>query len=278
MARKLIKGVNDLETVNPELAKEWNYKKNYPLIPSEVLPNSNKKVWWLQEVEGIVFEWKASVNSRNHGTGNPYLSNQKVLVGYNDLATTNPNLAKEWNYEKNHPLTPKMVTEKSKKKVWWIQNVNGHSFEWESTIVNRSLGNGNPFLSGVKVWKGYNDLATVNPELAEQWDYEKNYPLTPYDITASSNKKVWWKCSKCEYEWEALISSRNFGAGCPKCTNRIKKKVVQYDKEYHVINQYDSISEASKNTGIHTTSISNVCKGNAKTAGNYYWKYLEDEK
>ena len=217
MARKLIKGVNDLETVNPELAKEWNYKKNYPLIPSEVLPNSNKKVWWLQEVEGIVFEWKASVNSRNHGTGNPYLSNQKVLVGYNDLATTNPNLAKEWNYEKNHPLTPKMVTEKSKKKVWWIQNVNGHSFEWESTIVNRSLGNGNPFLSGVKVWKGYNDLATVNPELAEQWDYEKNYPLTPYDITASSNKKVWWKYELDGniFKWEATINNRNKNGGNP---------------------------------------------------------------
>ena len=72
--------------------------------------------------------------------------------------------------------------------------------------------------------------------------------------------------------------ARNNGAGCPKCTNHIKRRVGQYDKKYILINEYASIYEASKNTGIHTTSISNVCKGISKTAGKYYWKYLDDEK
>ena len=38
-------GIDDLETVNPELIKEWNYEKNDKL-PSQYLPKSGKKVWW----------------------------------------------------------------------------------------------------------------------------------------------------------------------------------------------------------------------------------------
>ena len=37
-----------------------------------------------------------------------------------------------------------------------------------------------------------NSLAEVHPELVSEWS-EKNFPLTPDDITFGSNKKVWWK-------------------------------------------------------------------------------------
>ncbi|MBU6213996.1 MAG: hypothetical protein KGP01_06090 [Actinomycetales bacterium] len=38
-------------------------------------------------------EWRAVVHSRTRGNGCPYCGNQRVLVGFNDLATTNPGLA-----------------------------------------------------------------------------------------------------------------------------------------------------------------------------------------
>ena len=43
--RNVIKGENDLQTINPTLAKKWHYEKNNGLAPMDVLPNSNKKVW-----------------------------------------------------------------------------------------------------------------------------------------------------------------------------------------------------------------------------------------
>ena len=43
--RYAVKGVNDLQTVNPTISREWNYDKNNEITPSDVLPNSNKKVW-----------------------------------------------------------------------------------------------------------------------------------------------------------------------------------------------------------------------------------------
>lgn len=67
---------------------------------------------------------------------------------------------------------------------------------------------------------GVNDLATRNPELAAQWDYDKNDGVTPRDILPGSNKKYWWVCPECGNEWQAVVGSRNSGCGCPKCKGK----------------------------------------------------------
>ena len=206
-------GIDDLATINPKLAKEWNYKKNGDLTPQKVYGNSNRKVWWLCK-NG--HEWQATIDNRNKGKNCPYCSNKKILIGYNDLATINTKLAKEWNFKKNGNLTPQKVTANSNKKVWWICK-NGH--EWQACIADRNNGTNCPYCSNKKVLIGYNDLATINPELAKEWNYKKNGDLTPQKVTANSNKKVWWIC-KNGHEWEAIISNRNRrNSKCSKCKN-----------------------------------------------------------
>ena len=44
--KAVLKGVNDLETKYPYIAKEWNLEKNGEAKPSGVLANSVRKVWW----------------------------------------------------------------------------------------------------------------------------------------------------------------------------------------------------------------------------------------
>ena len=215
--RKVLKGENDLQTLNPILSKEWNCEKNNGLTPSNVMPNSNKKVWWKCS-QG--HEWQAVIGSRNSGCGCPYCAGQKVIKGNNDLQTLNPDLAKEWNYEKNAVLAPVDVMSNSGKKVWWKCS-KGH--EWESTISNRNNGRGCPYCAGKKVLKGYNDLQTANPTLANEWNYERNNSLTPSEVTPNSNKKVWWKCNQ-GHEWQATIGNRNIGRGCPECAKQKRKK------------------------------------------------------
>src|SRR5258708_1217581 len=63
-ANKLACLDNCLETLCPELSKEWNCDKN-ELTPRDVLPNTKKKVWW-KCVQG--HEWKAWIGDRTHGT------------------------------------------------------------------------------------------------------------------------------------------------------------------------------------------------------------------
>ena len=214
--KKILKGFNDLQTVNPTLAREWNFEKNTQLSPVEVMPNSHNKVWWKCS-EG--HEWQARISNRNRGVGCPYCSGKKVLKGYNDLQTVNPILAKEWNYEKNGDFKPENFTANSGHKAWWKCS-KGH--EWQATIDSRNGRNGCPYCSNQKVLKGYNDLQTVNPTLAKEWNYEKNNGLTPTDVMANTDKKVWWKCSE-GHEWQANIGKRNRGNGCPQCAKEKRK-------------------------------------------------------
>ena len=195
---------------NPNLAKEWNCEKNGNLKPEHFTKNSGKKVWW-QCSEG--HEWQATIDHRNKGRGCPYCSSRKVLKGYNDLETVSPTLAKDWHYDKNNGLTPADVMPNSNKKVWWKCS-EGH--EWQARIIERNRGNSCPYCSGRYAVKGENDLQTVNPSLAKEWNYEKNDGLTPMDVLPNSNKKVWWKCSE-DHEWQARIADRNKGRGCPIC-------------------------------------------------------------
>lgn len=69
-----------------------------------------------------------------------------------------------------------------------------------------------------------------------------------------------------------------------KLSNSIKelklnnRDVIQYDRYTNqIINTYDSIVNASKNTNIQSSSIIRCCQGKMKTAGGYIWRYKNDE-
>ena len=56
------------------------------------------------------------------------------------------------------------------------------------------------------------------------------------------------------------------------------RKIHQFDKDGKLIKTYDSISQASKDTGIDDGTICKVCKGSGnKTAGGYIWKYDDED-
>lgn len=213
---KVLFGFNDLQTKYPELVREWCNEKNDKLSPSDVLPGSHRKVWWKCS-KGHVYQAAIAERTGTRSTGCPYCSGKKVLAGYNDLMTTNPEIAIEWDTEKNYPLTPKAVSAGSSRKVWW-KCLLGH--EWETSVSQRTSGHGCPYCSGLYVITGQTDLLSTNPKLASEWNYEKNYPLTPKDVKQGANKRVWWKCNK-GHEWQAVINSRSSSdLGCPICSNR----------------------------------------------------------
>ena len=122
-----------------------------------------------------------------------------------------------WNFPKNNNINIETVTLGSNKKVWWKCD-KGH--EWEALICNMSKSKDCPYCTNRKVLKGYNDLATLNPTLIEEWNYNKNIDILPTEVSAHSGRKVWWKCSKCNHEWQATIDKRSNGRGCPKCKNK----------------------------------------------------------
>ena len=215
---------------NPHLMAEWNWEKNddIGLSPHNLTYGSNKNAWWQC---GKGHEWQANVNDRStRKRGCPYCAGQKVIPGQNDLKTTNPALAKEWNYERNEGLTPENVFPNSNKSVWWKCTF-GH--EWRALISHRNKNRGCPVCSGKKILPGYNDLATTHPKLIHEWDYEKNLNITPDEIGRGSEKKVWWMCNR-GHSWSAAVYSRASGVGCPHCAKELQSSFPEKAVYFYV--------------------------------------------
>ena len=225
----IIKIINNFRTVQqqkslsvcyPDIAKEWHPYKNLNIPIDSVLPMSNVKFWWKCSTCG--YEWTDTPNHRcGRNSGCPFCAGKVVIEGKNDLLTTHPEIAQEWNYAKNGNWVPTQVSSKSNKKAWWI--CISHQHEWQAAISDRTREDHQtncPFCGNKKVLNGFNDFATTHPLLAKEWS-SKNSVL-PSQVTYGSHKKILWCCSICGHEWESFVYSRSKGNGCPNCA-RVKK-------------------------------------------------------
>ncbi len=195
--KSVLVGFNDLATTNPELAAQadgWD--------PTTLTSGSSKKVRWKCKLD---HSWETTVDSRNkRGSGCPICVNKSILVGFNDLATTNPGLSAQadgWD--------PTTVTEGSGKRLDW-RCPEGH--KWEASVKDRKKA-GCPYCSGREVVVGTNDLSSLFPELAQEAD-----GWNPKEIHAASHKKMPWKCD-LGHSWSANVDNRSKNqAGCPFCS------------------------------------------------------------
>ena len=206
-----------LAEAHPELAAQWHPTLNGGFRPEDFSRASDEKVWWICDL-GHVWEARISNRSRNggRGTGCPFHAGQRFVVGLNDLASQNPELAAQWHPTRNGDLTPADVGISDKKRhVWWICDL-GH--EWQAIVASRHhLRSGCPTHTGRKVLTDYNDLGTVRPDLAAEWHPTLNGDLTAKEVTRGQRLKVWWLCATCGHEWEASLRSRSSGRGCWEC-------------------------------------------------------------
>ena len=150
-------------------------------------------------------------------------------------------LLDEWNYLKNQVLglSPEMIGAGSGKKVWW-RCEKGHS--WQAAPYIRKKGVGCPVCANKTVCEGFNDLQSNNPNLATEWDAEKNFPITPSDVLFGTNKKYWWVCRK-GHGWQAAVSIRQKGIGCPVCSKETRVSFPEKAVYYYIKKLYTNVRE-----------------------------------
>jgi hypothetical protein len=136
---QLAVGVNDLLTVAPEVATEIDKNIHPEFDPRDYSAFSEKKLWWICRI-GHSYEMSIRTRTQQR-SGCTYCAGKKVLVGFNDLQSRNPELLKLWNFQKNSEISPNQVTTFSGKRVWWNCE-KGH--EWQSIISNIAKGSGCP--------------------------------------------------------------------------------------------------------------------------------------
>lgn len=115
-----------LADLRPDIAREWHSAMN-PQSPENTTASSNKAVWWEC---GRGHHYRAVVANRTRrGIGCMYCSGHAPLRGYNDLATTRPDISAEW--DASNDSAPANFTAGSNKKVNW-RCASGHV--WTSDI------------------------------------------------------------------------------------------------------------------------------------------------
>ena len=227
--------------LDSELIREWDYERNTALNPGGVTLGSNKKVWW-KCAKG--HEWAAVVCSRSSGGGCPFCSNKKITPE-NNLAARFPNLAKEWDSQRNKEKT-NQVFPGTVKKFWWVCKT-GHSYE-ASPNKRTSSGRGCPFCSGHRVSQ-VNSLLIHYPEIAKEFDVEKNKKMRILleSLTIKSHKRIWWKCKK-GHEWQSIVSNRTKGNKCPYCKSQVSRNELRLYSEFKAL--FENVSLKRKIHGL----------------------------
>ena len=142
--RVVIVGKNDLYTYclnnnRGELIKEFDNQKN-DFTMKELTIDSHKEVWW--KCSKCEYSWHASPYrriKRNSGCG--VCKHIILKKGVNDLLTTNPEIANEWDYKKNKVAPDEVMAGSNKEKYWFICP-KGHSYN--ATPLDRKKGNNCP--------------------------------------------------------------------------------------------------------------------------------------
>ena len=90
---------HNLQVLNPAIAAEWHPTKNGDLRPSDVMPGTKKKVWWLCNCG---HEWQAQISNRSRGTTGYRSCAARRPSEANNLLVSYPELCKEWHPTKKH--------------------------------------------------------------------------------------------------------------------------------------------------------------------------------
>ena len=215
---------------HPKLVLELHPTLNGALDPKLIAAGSPRKLWWRCAAG---HEWRAQVAGRSAGRGCPECAkvrhgqrlgerNQRV-ERERTLAVKNPALFGELHATRNRDLDTRALAAGSARTVWW-RCAQGH--EWQARVVSRNAGSGCPVCAvGQRVATRRarparvppeRSLAARRPDLITQLHPKRNGDLDAHDISAGSTRGVWWRCP-AGHEWEARVTDRTRGAGCPAC-------------------------------------------------------------
>jgi hypothetical protein len=217
-ANRSVSTTNSLASVAPSIAREWHPTKNGALKPEHVVAQSHRKAWWKCRADPSHI-WRASVANRWWLDAScPFCTNQRVS-SKTSLRASFPELAREWDSKRNGSLTPKDVAPKSHQRVWW-QCRRSAAHRWSARVDDRAKvwPRGCPFCARTLPKRS---LAERCPELVSEWDQKRNGDATPTGISYGSQFRAWWRCATDpRHRWDAVVSERSRGTGCPFCAGK----------------------------------------------------------
>ena len=143
---------------------------------------------------------------------------------HGSIASAAPQLAAEWDHDKNKSIHPEQVSVYSNLSVWWKCS-QGHS--WRAQVSSRYRNNYqckacSDQMNGIKMMadhtRKFGSVASL--PIALHWDHDKNLPYVPDIVSQRTRKRFWWACPRCESSWQGgLETAQKHDAVCVKCRN-----------------------------------------------------------
>ena len=208
--RRVLSGFNEIPSW---LITEYSLKNEVPI--SEYPVNSVHKVLWTcPTCHG---DYLYRICDREIGDDScPYCRHKKILVGFNSLADTDPDLAKEWS-SGNSDLPSEYMKSSWYRALWTCPTCHGNYFY---RICDRELDDDScPYCRNLKVLPGFNSLPDLAPELVNEWSSEN--PDLPSEYTRSSTHRALWTCPSCHGDYFYRICDREVDDdSCPYCCDK----------------------------------------------------------
>lgn len=225
---------NNLKYLYPDLALRWDYNKNGNVLPSQVLPNSTTKYWWICDYNHSFPRDPKHIAIR--GQRECSFCRGHNVCESNCLATTYPHLLKEWHPTLNGDITPYNIVASANKRVWWICEKDPRHIWDNKPGIRTILSRGCPYCAGIKVLPE-ESFGKLYPDLLKEWVYDKN-KINPFNVSPGSSSNIWWSChNSIEHNaYQCEIRGRVNGYGCKECGKSSGHKLTKkYLDKYNQI-------------------------------------------
>lgn len=212
-------GENDLATVAPHLAEELHETLNGSLTATDIAAASKTTVWWTCRAKGHPFRGSPA-NRTLTDAGCAVCLNRVILVGVNDLATTNPRIAQELHPSRASAKRATQLHAGDTKKRLWLCHQRGHEFT--ASVQERVKGKVTcPDCKKERNRTSGRNLVDTHPTIAAEWLPELNEGREPADYTQGSKLEVIWWCHNGPHPFPMRIQIRTKGGDCPFCAGRL---------------------------------------------------------
>ncbi|WP_104088710.1 zinc-ribbon domain-containing protein [Cryobacterium sp. N19] len=215
--RRVRPGVNDLQTMRPTIASQFDVHRNGGLTAADVAISSSTNYWWLCEQghSHSVSPSKKTLTSYKC----PVCSNRIVQPGINCLLTTHPEVAAMWAEEWAERRSPSVLASGSNVLATW-RCTNGHRFHariWE--LTSKKLGCN---ICARELTVNTEDrLASTHPIIAARLHLTMNGALTAAHVSHGERREMWWQCERiAEHAYKARLDKISRGQGCSICCSR----------------------------------------------------------
>jgi hypothetical protein len=217
-----------LATTHPDIAQRWDFERN-DVAPSKVKIGMNKKFFLICEQDPHHHPEMYLPNLRKNSQACTFCWNEPIKCGVNDFGCLFPDLTPYFIADEK-ALDPHNLRPGDERNFSW-RCLNGENHTFQRTLATmtgkRSKGTC-PVCTNRVIISGLNSLRDLAPDIANEWDTEKNlgFPeLSPDTISPRSGHEVFWRCDQGHASYKAAVWNRTGGeTGCPNCANYGFKK------------------------------------------------------